>query len=365
MVRTAIVVVSYNHAPELGPCLRALDGAGLDPGRVRLILVDNASQDGTPALVRRELLAADGGHTRGGLPVTFVASAVNLGFAGGNNLALRQALAEGDTFAYLLNPDTEVEPGFLEAVLEVASRDPAIALVQSLLLRQADPAVVNSSGNALHYLGFGYAAGDGQRLDDPAVADKLRAPREIAYPSGAGVLVRLSTLREIGLFADELFLYQEDAELGWRARLAGHRVLFAPASRVRHRYTFHKGAGKFHWLERNRWLVLFWCYSGRTLLLLAPALLAAEGAVWAMALQGGWWREKARAYRYFLAPRRWGRMRARRRAVQALRRVADRELITAFTGEIVFPAVAAWPVTRLANPLSRLYWRAVRRLLRW
>jgi GT2 family glycosyltransferase len=363
--RTSIVVVAYNHAAVLGDCLRALDRAGLDPGRVRLILVDNASSDGTVALVRAELLAPDGAHTRGGLPALFLPGDTNLGFAGGNNLALRRALADGDSFAYLLNPDTEVEPGFLQAALSVADQDPEAALVQSLLLRQSDPAVVNSFGNALHYLGFGYAAGDGQRLDEPEVAARIAAPPELAFASGAGALVRLAVLREIGLFQDELFLYQEDVELGWRARLAGHRVRLAPESRVRHRYTFDKGRSKLHWLERNRWLVLLWCYRGRTLLLLGPALLAGELGVWALALRGGWWQEKARACRYFLAPHRWRQVLATRRRVQALRRRTDRQISEAFTAEIVFPAVDSWLLTRVGNPLFGLYWWAARRLLRW
>jgi GT2 family glycosyltransferase len=365
MGRTCIVVVAHNHASVLPACLRALDRAGLDPARVRVILVDNASADGTPELVRRELLGPDGRHTRGGLPAELIVSESNLGFAAGNNLALRRALTADDTFAYLLNPDTEVEPGFLDEAIAAAGADDRTAFVQSLLLRLPDPGVVNSFGNALHYLGFGYAAGDGQRLEDPAVAARIAGPREIAYPSGAATLIRLGALRAIGLLQEELFLYQEDAELGWRARLAGYRVIMAPRSRVRHRYAFDKGPQKYHWLERNRWLMLLWCYRRRTLLLLAPALLAAEAGVWTLALRGGWWREKARGYHYLLAPGHWRRLLATRRQVQALRRVTDREVSAWFASEIVFPAVSAWPLTHLGNPLSALYWRLVRSVLRW
>jgi GT2 family glycosyltransferase len=365
MGRTSIVVVAYNHRAVLGACVRALNSAELDPAQVRLILVDNASQDGTAALVRDELLAPAGSQTRGGLPALFIEAGANLGFAAGNNLALRQAIADGDEFVYLLNPDTEVEPHFLEAAIEVARSDQRIALVQSLLLRQADPQVVNTYGNALHYLGFGYAAGDGESLSDSRVQARLASIRDLAYPSGAGTLARLSALRAIGLFNEELFLYQEDAELGWRARLAGLRVVLAPASRVRHRYDFHKGPEKYHWLERNRFLMLLWCYRGRTLLLLLPALLATEVGVWGLAVRGGWWRQKARAYRYLLRPTRWPRLLATRRTVQALRRIDDREVTEAFAAEIVFPAVSSWVLTRLANPVLSAYWRAVRRLMRW
>jgi GT2 family glycosyltransferase len=362
--RTSVIVVSYGHREVIGPCVRALEQAALPPG-TRLLLVDNDSPDGTAAYIREQLLTADGRRTRGGLPALLFANATNLGFAGGNNLAIARALADGDEFVYLLNPDTEVEPDFLIEALAVARRDPDVAFVQSLLLRHDDPALLNSWGNAMHFLGFGYAAGDGRALADPEVVARLGGPRAIAFPSGAGMLARADSLRALGAFSDELFLYCEDMELGWRAHLHGLQVLVAPASRVRHRYQFARHARKYYYLERNRLLVLAWCYRRRTLLLLAPALAATELGSWALAVRGGWWRDKGAAWAYLLAPTRWPALRANRRRVQALRRASDRDASALFTGEIVFPALRPWLLTRVANPLLSAYWRGARRLMRW
>src|SRR5688500_18198893 len=143
MSRTTIVVVAYNHAPLLGPLVRSLEAAGMPEGSARLILVDNASADGTAELVRREILG-DEGRTRGGFPIEFIASVENLGFAGGNNLAFQRVFADGDEFVYLLNPDTEVAPGFLDEALAVARTDDRIAQVQSLLLRHPEREVINT-----------------------------------------------------------------------------------------------------------------------------------------------------------------------------------------------------------------------------
>jgi GT2 family glycosyltransferase len=364
MPRTSIIVVAYNNRQYLGPCLEALDRAGLDPATVRLILVDNASQDGTVAYLRGELLRENASMTRGGLPVLLIESDRNRGFAGGNNLGLDRALAEGDEFVYLLNPDTEAEPGFLEAALAAAARDPHIAFVQSLILRHGPGDLVNTYGNELHFLGFGYAAGDGRPLGDPEVQARL-CDRDIGFASGAGMLARMSALRAIGFFQDELFLYQEDLELSWRALLAGWRVVLAPASRVRHKYSFSKSVAKFYFLERNRWLVLAWCYRAPTLALLAPALLGMEVGLWGLALKAGWWREKTRAIAYVLTPQRWPGFLATRQKVQALRTKSDREVSAIFTGRIVFEAVSPWPLTHVANPLFAAYWRLVHKLLRW
>jgi hypothetical protein len=364
-VKTSIAIVAYNHRPFLGACLDALDRAGLDPASTRVILVDNASSDGTTAFVTTDLLAGSPTRTRGGLPVVFVAHESNLGFAGGNNVVFRRAMVDGDDFVYLLNPDTEVEPGFLDEAIAVASGDATVALVQSLILRFVEPDTVNSYGDALHFLGFGYSNGDGHRLSEPDVAARLNTVRDLPYACGTGALVRLSALSGIGLFQEELFVYSEDVELSWRARLAGYRVVLAPASRVRHKYEFYSSSAKFYWLERNRWLVLLWCYRLPTLALLAPALLTMEAGVWAMAAAGGWWREKARACGYLLAPSHWRSVLETRRTVQRLRRRRDRDVSELFTGVITFGPMRPWLLTHVANPVFSAYWGLVRRLLWW
>ena len=362
--RVTVIVVAFNHRRFLAGCIGALERAvGSLPAR--LILVDNASSDGTAEFVRGELLNQDGTATRGGLPAVFIASQQNLGFSGGNNLALARALADGDEFAYLLNPDAEPQPGFLEAALAVARRDPRIAQVQSLVLRAPEQSVVNTWGNSLHFLGFGYAGGDGTPLASDRAATLTAEPHEIAYASGAAMLLRLQAVREVGPLNEELFAYHEDLELSWRSRLAGWRVFVAPASRVGHHYEFSRSPRKFYFMERNRLLVLAWCYRLPTLMLLAPALLTMEAGLWLFALRGGWGREKLRAYAYLTRGPAVRRLLQTRAAMQAARRASDREVTELFTAEIDFPAVSPWLLTRVANPLFRLYWRGARALMRW
>lgn len=368
MARTSIIVVTYNHREFVGPCVRALEAAGL-PADTRLLLVDNASEDGTAQAIRDEVLDPGGTRTRGGLPAVFVASSENLGFAGGNNLALRRALDDGDEFAYLLNPDTEAAPGFLQAALATAA-DPRIALTQSLLLRPAQgggqPAVVNSWGNQLHVLGFGAVGGDGATLAAAEAGGFLRAGRDIGYASGAGVLARLAALRDVGLFDEGLFAYHEDLELSWRAWLAGYRVVLTPASRVVHRYDFARSPRKHYFMERNRWRVLLASYRWRTLALLAPALALMEAGVWALALRQGWLASKARAAAHLWRPTTWSEIARARGVAQALRKVGDREILGMMTGQLTFPGGATpWLLARLANPLCAAYLDVLRRIVVW
>ncbi len=94
--------------------------------------------------------------------------------------------------------------------------------------------------------------------------------------------------------AAEFFLYHEDVDLSLRLRLLGGRLGVESEARVDHSYEFAKGSQKWHWLERNRWATLIRTYPALLLVLLAPALLATELALVAVAARGGWLDEKAR-----------------------------------------------------------------------
>ena len=364
MTRTAVIVVSWNHGRYLADCFRSVAEAGIGPDSATLMIVDNASPDGSGDFIAKKLLSADGTKTKEGFPCVFFKNSDNLGFSGGNNQAIRKALDEGYDYVYLLNPDTEAQPGFLDEAVRVAEGDPEIGVVQSLLRLHPKTELVNTYGNEIHFLGFGYAGGESVPFHDPSVQAELRV-RDIAYASGAGMLMRASMLREIGLLDEELFAYHEDLEFSWRARLAGWRTVLAPKSVVFHKYEFSRSIKKYFWMERNRFIVMLRMYRIPTLLLTLPAFLAMELGLWAFAFKGGWWREKLRAYAHFLSPANWLKLAEARRRVQALRKVSDREATRLFTGRILFQQMQPTLLTRVANPLFSAYWALARLVLFW
>ena len=347
-VRIAIVIVTHEAERFVDDCfgsLRAADPSGLD---LEVIAVDNGSRDGTVARIR------------GRFPeVRVIENGRNLGFAAGNNVGIRLALDRGADFVYLLNPDTEVAPGFLREVLAVARDHPEAGAVQSLLLLASERGLVNTAGNAVHFLGLGYCT----HFRQPAVT-VADAPAEIAFASGACVLLRSRALRAAGLFDEELFLYQEDLDLGWRLRLAGFGSLLAPRSVVFHKYEFSRNPEKYFFLERNRALVLMKNLRLRNLLLLAPALFAGEVGLALIALRGGWIRQKVRAWGHFLRPAAWRHVRAGREAQRSIRRVEDAAIVQHWTGEVVFEGLTGPWITRVVNPVLRAAWRALRPLVR-
>ena len=113
--------------------------------------------------------------------------------------------------------------------------------------------------------------------------------------SGACLLVPARRFREVGGFWEAMFLYCEDTDLCWRLRLAGLRIVVCPDARVVHDYDFGRNTSKLFHLERNRLLMLAANYEPATLARIAPALVATELALLAVAVRGGWLPQKLRA----------------------------------------------------------------------
>ncbi len=157
-------------------------------------------------------------------------------------------------------------------------------------------------------------------------------------------------------------MYCEDVDLSLKLRLAGGRLAVMPDARVTHEYTFIKGAHKWRYLERNRWATMIRTYPAALLLAVLPALMAAEVAVWAVAVRGGWGSMKALAT--LDVARAMPRLLRERRAIQRRRRVPASAVAATLTAELSSPyfgAVGRHPLVRAG---LTLYWRLVSALLR-
>jgi len=254
-----------------------------------------------------------------------------------------------------LNPDTVAEPGAV-AALARALEAPEVGVVQARLRLRDEPALLNSSGNVLHVAGLAWPGG----YRDPA--ESLNHVREIAYASGAACAIRADVFRELGGFTEELFLYQEDLDLCWRARLRGLRIVVTPDADVLHDYVLDRpGRRKEYYLERNRLYFLVTAYSLRLLLLLSPVLLAVELGLVVLAWREGWLRQKVAGWLWLL--RRAGWLADRRRETQALRSVPDRALAR-FLTPVLDPRMLRLPSgISLANAAVSAWWRCVRVVL--
>jgi GT2 family glycosyltransferase len=306
---------------------------------VETLVVDNG--DGGPEM--DEARARDG--------VRVIAAGGNIGFAAGSNLGARDA--QGDVLVFL-NPDTVVAPG---AVAQLARTldDQKIGIAMARLRLLDEPEKLNAAGVDVHVTGIGWAAEYGQPVDS------VRDLADVPSASGTAMAIRADTFRELGGFAEELFMYLEDLEFGWRARLAGYRVVVDPAADVFHDYEYGRNPNKSYYLERNRLVFLLSAYSSRQLALLAPVLLATELGMLGVAARERWFRDKLAGWRWLA--RNAGTVRRRRRATQGLRRVQDRDLAEHLTPTFSPGMLPVSAPLRMANPLVRGYWRLVKKAL--
>jgi GT2 family glycosyltransferase len=156
----------------------------------------------------------------------------NLGFAGGVNIGIRLAQQEGYDAVALLNNDAIPEPGWL-AALVAALDDGETSIATGLLVRRSDdPALdgtIDTAGDQLSIWGMPFPSGRGaERGSAPAAGEVFAA-------SGGASLFRTGLFDEIGLFDETFFAYFEDVDVSFRARLAGHRVVYEPAAVAHHR----------------------------------------------------------------------------------------------------------------------------------
>jgi N-acetylglucosaminyl-diphospho-decaprenol L-rhamnosyltransferase len=248
-----IVIVSFRCEALLRDCLASLRANPPSVGH-RTTVVDNASGDGTAEMVRTEFPE-----------VRLIELDANRGFSHSNNLALRETEA---THSLLLNPDTIVRPGAIDACLERIEADPAIGMVGCKLVQpsgELDHACKRSFPTPLSALA--HFSGIGKRQDASGSLSQYRAthlgddePGEVDAVNGAFMLVRMEAVGQVGLLDEGYWLYMED--LDWCARFwrAGWKVFYEPAGTVVHvkggssgarravrqEVAFHRGMGRFY-----------------------------------------------------------------------------------------------------------------------
>jgi N-acetylglucosaminyl-diphospho-decaprenol L-rhamnosyltransferase len=332
----AVVIVGHDSAPSLPAALDALRGQLRATDEV--LLVDCGSSDATAEVGRA-----------GGARVLELGE--NRGFAGGCVAGVEATTAP---LVVLLNPDCVPRDGFLDALRGVERED--WGAWQALV--SLPDGTVNTDGNLVHWLGFGWAGG----LGTPGAAARARGPHEVGFPSGAAMAVRRTAWEAIDGFDPAYFMYGEDLDLGLRLRLAGWGVGVQPAAEVVHDYSYAKGDYKWFWLERNRWWTVLGAYPTPLLVAVAPALLAFELALLAVAWRGGWLRAKLRAQVAVL--RELPAILRRRARVQATRRVGAAAFAAGLTDSLDSPNLTAAKAIPGAAAAQAGYWRAVRAVLR-
>jgi len=240
-----VVIVSHGAEALLRRCLRSLETHPPGAAEMRVTVVDSGSSDATPAMVEREF------------PEVRLLRRGNIGFSAANNLVLRESEAEA---VLLLNPDTEVYAGTLDAALARLRSEPQIGMVGVKLVtpsgeldhacKRSFPTPASALG---HFSGLGGAQYRATHLGDDE-------PGEVDAVNGAFMLCRREAIREVGLLDEGYWLYMEDLDWCHRFWDAGWKVFYEPAGTALHvkgassgrrraarqEIAFHRGMARFY-----------------------------------------------------------------------------------------------------------------------
>jgi GT2 family glycosyltransferase len=313
--KVSIIVVNWNGERFLKDCLGALCAQSYSNREI--VLVDNASTDNSLRFVRESFPE-----------VKIIALRENKGFTGGNAAGLE--IAQGAYIA-LVNNDARVDQGWLESLLGTMLQDRTIGICAPKVIFE-NTQTVNSAGHGITTAAVGFNRGlGGNPLD-------VNAPELVFGACGAAVLYRRRMLEEIGFLDEDFFLYDEDADLNFRAQLAGWKCAYIPTAVAYHVANATTGRlSDLHVYYHTRNLEFVWIKNMPTGLMIRFAhhkIIQELGSFCYLCLRHGKWRPFFRAKRDTL--KMLPLMLEKRKRIQARRRVPNRYLRSVLTSMFTF-----------------------------
>jgi GT2 family glycosyltransferase len=236
----AIILLNWNGWQDTIECVESC--RTLSYPNYRILLVDNGSTDDSEAILRERFP-----------DIEFIQTGANLGFAGGNNVGIRHALAQGADYVWLLNNDTVVDTGALSALVQMAEGDNQVGMVGSKIVYHGNPHMIWYAGAVLDSERPYRPHHRGLNEDDRGQYDET-CPT--GYITGCSLLARREMMAAVGLLDEDLFLYFEDVDWSARARAAGWKLMYCPESLVYHKVSLSVGGAAsptlLYYTARNR-----------------------------------------------------------------------------------------------------------------
>lgn len=237
MKKVAVVILNYKLKDQTLKCIESVNKSSYE--NIQIIVVDNASKDGL------------GEDVKDFPDVEFIASSINTGYTGGNNLGVNKALSDGADYIFILNPDTEVEKDTISKLVKGLEKyscgiaGPKIYFAQSKKIWYAGGVFDKANVIGLH------------RGVDEEDSGQYDHPMETDFVSGAAILIKKEVFKKIGLFDERYFLYYEDSDFCFRAKDKSFKIMYIPDAVVSHANAQTTGLGsplQDYYIIRNRML---------------------------------------------------------------------------------------------------------------
>ncbi|MBL7966772.1 MAG: glycosyltransferase family 2 protein [Prolixibacteraceae bacterium] len=236
----SIITINYNQSAVTCQLLESL--RKISYPNIEIFVIDNASPNDTPEKIKEAFPE-----------IILIQSNENLGFAGGNNLCVRQASGK---YLLFLNNDTEVAPGFLEPLVEKCESDLQIGAVSPKIKFYSKPDTIQFSGQApinnftMRSRGYGYGVVDSGQFDQDSLTN---------FVHGAAMMVPMSVIRKVGLMPECYFLYYEELDWCSSIKRAGYKLWYVHNSTILHKESMSIGKltpFKTYYMNRARLLYL-------------------------------------------------------------------------------------------------------------
>jgi len=346
-----IIIPNYNGKEYFYGLMPLLNEEKYNDFSLEILVVDNNSTDGSVEFLKENYPE-----------VTIIKNKENTGYVGANNIGYKYAKKKKAKYIYLLNQDTIITPNFLQPLYNFAKDNEFGSLQSKLLLWQPDKKVkdkINTTGNIIHYLGFGYGR------DSGLVDRKNQDIEKINYASGAGVFLSMEALDKLdGLFDETMFMYLEDLDLGWSLQILDYDNYLIPDSIIYHKYEFKRSMKHFYWFERNRLWIIFKNYKLKTIIFLFPSLLLMEIGQIFFAIINNNIIAKVRGYFWLFSVKQWNILLKKRKSLQDKRKRSDRSIIYTFSGQILFQPLSS-PFLKIANIFFNIYFKIIINFIFW
>lgn len=237
MKQIAVVILNYKLADQVATCVKSVLSSTYK--NLTIIVVDNDSHDD----IEKQIAPFK--------EIIFLQAGKNLGYTGGNNVGIKKALTLGADYIFVLNPDTTIAKVAIEKLVEGAEKHNA---------GLANPKIFFGDKKTLWFAG--------KRMDldnvlashrgvDEQDSGKYDKDEELEDGTGAALLIRRDVFQKIGLFDEAYFLYYEESDFCFRARMAGFKIMYIPSAVVYHKNAQTTGLGsplQDYYITRNRML---------------------------------------------------------------------------------------------------------------
>ena len=347
----AVIILGYNDEKNLKDTFNSVLNQSYQ--NYETIYIDNNSKDNSFEFVKKNYPQ-----------VKLFKNKKNLGYAGAykkilDEMFVNNAMGEHFDAVILLNSDVIVDYSWLKELIKSSFADKKIALAQpKIFLHQNSnkTELINTFGNEINYLGFGFC-GNYKQKD----FSKIKEDKEITCASGCSLLIKKNAyLNSLDGLDDKFFAYLEDQDLSWRLKMQGYKIVLSAKSIMWHKYIFQKNERnkwKFYMLERNRLFFIFKNYQTKTIILILPIFLFMEIGILLDSIVKRYFIDKMKSYANFL--KNIEKLKVNRKKIQKSRKINDREMFNQLSPTIKFEEIDNI-FLKIANLFLFMYYKLIK-----